>query len=100
MSVYWINNEVWVAVGEIAPKESGSLPWDGETVQSSEPDHKDQSNSHTKLVDNSGSATTVLATKYLYIDAKCLFWDYTILPCQQGLVPWDNTLVLAGHPPS
>ncbi len=26
-----------------------------------------------KLVDNSGSATTVLATKYLYNDAKCLF---------------------------
>ncbi len=29
--------------------------------------------SHTKLVDNSGSATTILATKYLYNDAKCLF---------------------------
>ncbi len=29
--------------------------------------------SHTKRVDNSGSATTVLATKYLYNDAKCLF---------------------------
>ncbi len=29
--------------------------------------------SHPKQVDNSGSATTVLTTKYLYNDAKCLF---------------------------
>ncbi len=31
------------------------------------------SDSHPKQVDNSGSATTVLATIYLYNDAQCLF---------------------------
>ncbi len=114
----WINNEVWVGVGEIDPEGSGSLP---------------------------EMAKTVLATKYLYNDAKCLFlserWVFFlqlsaifvvlimwhnqtnqhhengtialpagcspcknlllgVLPCQQGVVPWDYALVLAGHPPS
>ncbi len=34
--------------------------------------------SHTKRVDNSGSATTVLATKYLYNDANCLFLKFCL----------------------
>ncbi len=48
--------------------------------------------SHTKRVDNSGSATTVLATKYLYNDAKCLFlserWVF-FLKCWPSLLFWS-----------
>ncbi len=48
--------------------------------------------SHTKRVDNSGSAKNVLATKYLYNDAKCLFlserWVF-FLKCQPSLLFWS-----------
>ncbi len=47
--------------------------------------------SHTNRVDNSGSATTVLATKNLYNDAKSLFlserWVF-FLKCQPSLLFW------------
>ncbi len=49
--------------------------------------------SHTKRVDNSGSATTVLATKYLYNDAKCLFLSESwvlFLKCRQSLLFWSR----------
>ncbi len=51
------------------------------------------SDSHTKRVDNSGSATTVLATKYLFNDAKCLFlserWVF-FLTCRPSLMFWSR----------
>ncbi len=49
--------------------------------------------SHTKPVDNSGSATTVLATKYLYNDAKCLFLSerwVLFLKCRPSLLFWSH----------
>ncbi len=49
--------------------------------------------SHTKRVDNSGSATTVLATKYLYIDAKCLLLSkrwVLFLTCRPSLLFWSR----------
>ncbi len=90
--VYWIN-EVWVGVGEIDPEGSGSLPKTAKPLRAVSQITRDQSqwprrrsrrgqwarsrginpDSHTKWVDNSGSATTVLVTEYLYNDAKCLF---------------------------
>ncbi len=49
--------------------------------------------SHTKQIDNSGSATTVLATKYLYNDAKCLFlfesW-VLFLKCRPSSLFWSR----------
>ncbi len=36
--VYWINNEVWVGVGEIDPEGPGSLPETAKPVEGSEPD--------------------------------------------------------------
>ncbi len=49
-------------------------------------------NSHPKQVDNSGSVTTVLVTKCLYNDAKCLFlferW-VLFLSCQPSLLFWS-----------
>ncbi len=49
--------------------------------------------SHPKRVDNSGSDTTVLATKYLYIDAKCLFLSerwVLFLTCRPSLLFWSH----------
>ncbi len=72
----WINNEVWVGGGQIDPEGSGSLP-----------------NSHSKWVDNSGSATTVLPTKYLYNDAKHLFFVWKVsafLNCRPSLLFWSR----------
>ncbi len=48
--------------------------------------------SHTKRVDNSGSATTVLATEYLFNDAKCLFLSerWVLFPkCRPSLLFWS-----------
>ncbi len=47
---------------------------------------------HTKWVDNSGSVTTVLVTKYLYNDAKCLFLSerwVLFLTCWPSLLFWS-----------
>ncbi len=49
---------------------------------------------HTKWVDNSSSVTTVLATKYLYNDAKCLFLSerwVLFLKCRPSLLFWSAT---------
>ncbi len=49
--------------------------------------------SHTKRVDNSCSATTVLATKYLYNEAKCLFLSerwVLFLKCRPSLLFWSR----------
>ncbi len=49
--------------------------------------------SDTKRIDNSGSATTVLATKYLYNDAKCLLLSerwVLFLTCRPSLLFWSR----------
>ncbi len=49
--------------------------------------------SNTKRVDNSCSATTILSTKYLYNDAKCLFlcdrWEL-FQTCRPSLLFWSR----------
>ncbi len=49
--------------------------------------------SDTKRIDNSGSAITVLATKYLYNDAKCLLLSerwVLFLTCRPSLLFWSR----------
>ncbi len=68
--VLWINNIVYVGVGQIDPSWSRSMP---ERLKQWPRSWGIYSDSHPKRVHNSGSATTVLQTKYLYNDAKPLF---------------------------
>ncbi len=57
--------------------------------------------SHPIRVDNSGSATTVLPTKYLYNDAKRFFserWVCFFLNCRPSLLFWSYATHLTQQP--